>query len=106
TLHRFLLNAPRGVLVDHRNGNGLDCRRFNLRAATPAQNNANRRTRSSGWRGVRKVRGQWWAVIKEGEQQLKLGPFNSALAAAWAYNREATRIHGEFALLNKLNAWT
>src|SRR4051812_204373 len=52
-LHRFLLDAPAGLLVDHRNRNGLDCRRENLRLATHAQNQSNLiRPRKGTYRGV------------------------------------------------------
>lgn len=40
-LHTFLMRPPRGLEVDHRNGDGLDCRRSNLRVVTHKQNQAN-----------------------------------------------------------------
>ena len=40
-LHRFILEPPDGVDVDHKNLDGLDCRRKNMRLATSAQNNSN-----------------------------------------------------------------
>ncbi len=42
-LHRFLLSAPEGMVVDHINHNPLDNRRVNLRVLTKAQNMQNRR---------------------------------------------------------------
>ena len=41
-LHRLIMNAPKGLLVDHRNGDSLDNRRANLRLATHSQNQWNR----------------------------------------------------------------
>lgn len=38
-LHRFLLRPPRGVHVNHKNGDGLDCRRANMELCTQAENN-------------------------------------------------------------------
>src|ERR1039458_4438146 len=45
-LHRVLLGAGHGDEIDHRNLNGLDNRRCNLRFATRSQNCANRPKRS------------------------------------------------------------
>src|ERR1700752_671254 len=42
-LHRFILNAPKGVKVDHEDGDGLNCCRSNTRMASNQLNQANRR---------------------------------------------------------------
>ena len=56
-LHRELVSAAQGVHIDHINGDGLDCRRANLRVLSPSQNAQNRRGANknsrSGIRGVR-----------------------------------------------------
>lgn len=55
-LHRFLMDAPAGVLVDHLNGNPLDNRRCNLRTASSRENNRNRHKAHPNSRtGVRNV---------------------------------------------------
>jgi hypothetical protein len=41
-LHRFLLDAPDGWPVDHKDGNPFDNRRRNLRITTPSGNSRNR----------------------------------------------------------------
>lgn len=54
-LHRFVMGAPKGRVVDHLNGEKLDCRRRNLRVCTQAENmmnTAGHRRRKSKFRGV------------------------------------------------------
>lgn len=46
-LHRVIMNAPKGVIVDHINGDGLDNRKENLRFATKSENLCNR-SRTNG----------------------------------------------------------
>jgi hypothetical protein len=105
-LHRFILQVPASQRVDHRNHNGLDNRRLNLRLATPTQNDANaRRARNntSGYRGVswRKKSNKWTAQIQTDGRLRHLGYFTDPWEAAQAYNAEALEAWGEFALLNK-----
>jgi hypothetical protein len=59
TLHQFLLGGREGLKIDHKNGNGLDNQRSNLRHATHAQNMRNRRAQSAhaGEQHVRVPRG-------------------------------------------------
>jgi hypothetical protein len=38
SLHRFVMEPPDGTTVDHVSGNGLDCRRSNLRLVSYSQN--------------------------------------------------------------------
>jgi len=66
-LHRWLLNAPKGTVVDHINHDTLDNRRSNLRLINNSGNRQNLRgaTRisSSGVRGVYwKARDRKWAA--------------------------------------------
>jgi hypothetical protein len=105
-LHREIMNAPDGLLVDHRNGNGLDNRRDNLRLATHGENASNRRkTKSkttSRFIGVcfDKKRGQWPGQITYRGKKIWLGRFKSEVEAAKAYDAAAKKYHGEFARLN------
>lgn len=104
-LHNEILCPPSGLVVDHHDGNGLNCRRANLRTASHSQNCANRRLGSantSGFKGVfyRADRGTWLAMIAG----TKLGTFSDIEAAARAYDAEALVRYGEFAHLNLPNA--
>lgn len=103
-LHRFILNAPAGTQVDHRNGDSLDCQRRNLRLATSKQNNANRsilRKREIRFKGVNSTpAGNFSAVISINGRARHLGTFASAEIAAAAYDKKAKELFGEFARLN------
>jgi HNH endonuclease len=104
-LHRFIMSAPRGIVVDHRNMNGLDNRRENLRLATDSQNKCNRgrqRDNKSGFKGVSwfKPAKVWIAQIKYKRVGYYLGYYKTAEAAAHAYDAAARKLHGEFARVN------
>ena len=103
-MHRLLLDAPKGVQVDHRNGDGLDNRRSNLRLASASQNQMNRhvsagRSRFKGvtWDG----RGERWVVRTQMDGEARhVGYFADELEAARAYDLAALDRFGEFAQLN------
>lgn len=103
-LHRLLIAPPDGFDVDHRDRNGLNNRRANLRVCTRSQNNGNtRRTPSrSGYRGVswHSQMGKWRAHINLSDRQRYLGLFLDPWEAAQAYNVAALEQWGEFAELN------
>lgn len=89
---------------DHRNGNGLDNRRCNIREATSSQNNMNaqkRQNSSSIYKGVswHKRLKKWTANIRY-IKSMHIGCFKSEEMAAWAYDFCAMEIQGEFARLN------
>src|SRR5678815_2653841 len=94
--------------VDHKNGNGLDNRRENLRVCTQAENLANMRKH----RGVSRYKGvtwdssrrRWLAQIKNHGPNVNLGRYDSEVDAAHAYNEAALRLKGEYALLNEIEA--
>ena len=104
-LHRVILGAARGVEVDHVNGDGLDCRRANLRLASRSQNQANRLhlvSNVSGFRGVSfmRARGRWLASIRVNRRTRNLGAFESPAEAARAYDAAARSAFGPFARLD------
>lgn len=103
-LHRFILDAPAGMDVDHIDGDGANCRRSNLRLATHAQNQRNytkcKKPTSSRFKGVFKKRGIWAARIKHNRKTIFLGSFVVEEDAARAYDAAAKRLFGEFAKPN------
>jgi hypothetical protein len=111
-MHRVVLNISDGKkIVDHKNHDGLDNRKENLRVCTNAENMANTKPRkgsSSKYLGVHwnKESKKWQAQIEKGNKSTYLGLHVSEEAAAEAYNEAAIRIHGEFAYLNKILAKT
>lgn len=100
-LHKFITGYKE---TDHRNGNGLDNRRENLREATRSQNLCNRHTDigASGFRGVTWADRQhaWKAQIGSGGKHFNLGYFSTAEEAALVRDNAARDLHGEFAILN------
>jgi hypothetical protein len=105
SMHREIMRPKKGRLVDHRNCDSLDNRRENLRFATCAENVHNRRKRkntTSRFLGVNyyKPKGNWESRIMCKGKRIRLGRFDSEVAAAKAYDKAAKKYFGEFARLN------
>jgi hypothetical protein len=102
-LHRFILGItdPK-IRVDHQDGDGLNCRRSNIRVSTPSLNTANagKRPGSNPYKGVLKRGSRWIARIKVNYTSRHLGTFDTPEEAARAYDRAAVETFGEFARLN------
>ena len=102
-MHRLILAAPVGVMVDHRNRDGLDNRRANLRLATRSQNGHNYPAwGKSGFRGVTWCKGKarWESQLCVDGVRHFLGRFASAEDAARAYDAKARTLMGDFAWCN------
>lgn len=101
-MHREIIGCiPRGAVIDHINGDGLDNRRCNLRVATRQQNQMNRKAYGSvPFSGVVRIGEKFRAKINIGGKATHLGMFCTAEEAAYAYDRAATTVFGEFARLN------
>lgn len=104
-LHRFIMNPLQNFNIDHINRNKLDNRKKNLRICTQSQNRYNsvKKVNSfSGYKGVtwHKASKKWRACIGYNKKHLHLGLFNNKKDAAYAYNKMALNLCGEFARLN------
>ena len=105
-LHDFLMRPPDGMQVDHKDHNGLNCQRDNLRIATHSQNHGNKRKpggkHTSKYKGVswQAASGKWYAIICCQGKQYNLGRHDDETEAARAYDAKARELFGEFALTN------
>lgn len=118
-MHRFIMNVDdESIIVDHRNHNGLNNQKYNLRACTKKENSRNRvsvRNSTSKYIGVHrhvsryqtkagtKESVRWQATIGIGGRMISVGCFQNEDAAARARDAKAKELFGEFANLNFKN---
>ena len=103
--HRLIFLMHKGYLpktIDHINGDTLDNRIENLRAATRGQNQHNRKTNAnntSGYKGVSwyKKRKKWISKIKLEGKAIHLGYFDNLEEAAEVVRKAREEVHGDFA---------
>lgn len=109
-MHRFIYGADliQKILVDHVNGDGLDNRRENLRAATHQQNTIHSKKRSgcytSAFKGVHysRTHNRWVAKLYSKGRLVMKRRFKTEREAALEYNHKVIEIHGNYAVLNKV----
>jgi hypothetical protein len=107
-MHRFILNVnDRDIYVDHKDGDGLNNKRNNIRVCTPKTNAMNRRTQigTSRYKGVHldpKSKAKWRAQVQYNNQVIYLGLYPTERLAGIAYNIKAKELFGEFAKLNNI----
>lgn len=104
-MHRLIAGASRGQYVDHKDHNGLNNLRSNLRICTHSQNCANARLSNpppSGYRGVcwDRRKKKFVASVTCGGKYHFLGRFDDPREAALIRDKGAVQLHGKFAILN------
>ena len=106
-MHRWIMKCPDGMQVDHKDGNGLNNQKDNLRIATHAQNSKNKRVirqTPSGFKGVayNAKKGLYCARIGVDGKLIHGGWTKNKYAAALKYNEMAILYFEEFACINEL----
>lgn len=104
-LHRFLMNAQKGQIVDHIDGDSLNNQRSNLRFCDYSGNSSNTSSRlgsSSRFLGVSRSRtpNRWVAQYEFNYKNYHIGVYDSEKEAALIYNVAASFAFREFARLN------
>lgn len=105
-MHREILGLKHkdGIITDHKNCDGLDNQRHNLRICTNAENLCNQKPKlhSSAFKGVswNKKAAKWGTYIRSNHKRYFLGYFDSEIEAAKVYDKVAKELFGEFACLN------
>ena len=101
-LHRFLLSAPKGLVVDHIDGDGLNNVRENLRLCERHNNSHNSRKPSNNTSGVKgvslhKPTCKWRADIQVRRKQIFLGLYETIEQAEVVVKAARAELHGAFA---------
>lgn len=101
-MHRVVMDASAGDVVDHINGDGLDNRRRNLRLCTQQQNSLNRSHNKNSRSGHKdifwdKSREKWFVQIMNQGKKYTVGRYGLLEEAIEARDEWLDKLHGEFA---------
>lgn len=108
-MHQFILGMKPGK-IDHRDRDGLNNQRFNLRPCSSIENGRNRKLQkhSSKFKGVSRTpkapvgsEWEWKACARLNKKLVHLGYFGDEKAAAMAYDSFVIKHFGEFASTNQ-----
>jgi hypothetical protein len=104
-MHRLILKAEKGQIIDHINHNKLDNRKENLRFVSHSQNAQNMKKKenaTSKYRGVCRLRNIWACQIRHDNQQESFS-FKKEEHAAYWYDQLVIKHYGEGAKINKID---
>lgn len=104
-MHRLVIGAKKGEIVDHINRNKLDNRRSNLRIVTPSQNQMNKghqKNNKSGYVGVFRNGKSWSAQISVNRDQKYLGTYRDIKDAVRARNEAVREYFGEHGIIAEI----
>ena len=92
-LHRFIMDCPDDLVVDHINHNRLDNRKSNLRICTQQQNNMNKKCIGVTYH---KQTSKWIAQINYNYEHIYLGCFDTKEEAIEARKQAEIKYFGEY----------
>jgi hypothetical protein len=101
-MHRVVIDAPKGTLIDHINRDRLDNRKCNLRFSNRIQNFFNskrkKKRKYSKYMGVTWIERdkKWAARISPNKKAVHLGRFDNELEAAEAYKKAHEKYFGSY----------
>lgn len=103
-MQNLIMNPPRGLYVDHIDGNPLNNQRSNLRLATNQENTTSKKKttkpKQSKYKGVCQNRERWLACLHQNGKKINIGTYSTEEEAAIAYDLKAIEIFKEFAKTN------
>jgi len=104
-MHRVILDTSTSQQVDHKNHDGLNNTRSNLRECTNVENTHNQRkplNNTSGFKGVSwsKTNQKWFAQIQVSNKTRYLGQFDTPKEAHYAYCQASQELHGNYGHTN------